>query len=428
MLFRKAFSLTLMGQSLIFTLGILNTILIVRAIGPQGRGIYYILLTSVSILSILSSGGLIWSNTYWVSKGNGSLKYVFSNGLYQTVFVFFVLLLLTFLSPENTLRVIFKGISVRLIYFSIILVFFELGIQHLNSILLGLQDFSKYNLLSVVKLVLFTLFNFFFLYGLKMNIEGVVYSWMVSAAMTFVAGLVGSMKIYQLHHLMINFPQFLKSLKIGIRALSVNILGQLLLRSDLFLINWYLGLKEVGYYSVSVAVAELFLRVPGIAGMILFPKVATNDSFESISLVTTITRLMGIPLVLGILIFILWGKMILLLAFGKEFIPAYNPMIYILLGVLALSYHIILDNYFAGKGYPAVTVWAPGLSLILNLALNLFLIPKFGISGAAMSTCAAYIFLTAIKLFVFRKENNLAYHDFFILKQADIARLRASLS
>lgn len=428
MQFRKAFSLTLITQSLIFILGILNTILIVRAIGAQGRGIYSILLTSVSILSILSSGGMIWSNTYWVGKERENIKYILSNGIYQTIFIFLILLFLTSVSPENILRRVFEGIPKRLIYLSIILVFFELGILHLNSILLGLQDFKRYNLLSIGRLALFTPLNLFFLYGLRMNVEGVIYSWMISAAITLGLGLFGLIKELHFEEFKMNLPQFIKSLKIGSRALLANIFGQLLLRSDLFLINWYLGLKAVGYYSVGVAVAELVLKVPGIAGNILFPKVAANDSFQSIHLVTKITRFVGIPLILVAFILILYGKSILSIAFGMEFIPAYIPMIWIVFGTLVLSYHVILDNYFAGRGYPAITVWAPGLTLIVNIGLNLLLIPKYGISGAAMSSCFAYIFLTGIKLIAFRRENKVTYQEFFILNKQDLPGVKAALS
>lgn len=428
MLFRKAFSLTLIGQSLTFVLGILNTILIVRAIGPQGRGTYSILLTTVSILSVLSSGGIIWSNTYWVGKERRNVKYILSNGLSQAIFILFLLLFLSFISPEKSIRMVFEGIPRGLVYQSIILVFFELGILHLNSIFLGLQDFGKYNLLSIGRITLFTLFNLLFLYGLRMNVEGVVFSWVISVALTCGVGLIAMMKSCHVQNFETDLSQFLKSFKIGSRALFANILGQLLLRSDLFLINWYLGLKEVGYYSVGVAVAELILKAPSIAGDVLFPKVSSNDSFQGGNLVTKITRLMGIPLILSALILIFSGKSILSMAFGERFLAAYNPMIWIICGIVALAYHVVLDNYFAGKGYPAVTVWAPGLILVINIGLNLFLIPTYGISGAAMSTCFAYVLLTTIKFFAFRQNNKVGYHDFFVLNRQDIAELKSVFS
>ncbi len=428
MLFRKAFSITLITQSLTFILGILNTILIVRAIGPQGRGTYSILLTTVSILSVLSSGGVIWSNTYWVGKEKGSLRYILSNAVYQTISALFILLFLAFISPESILGMVFEGIPRGLIYFSVIIVFFELGILHLNSIFLGLQDFREYNFLSIGRLILFTLFNLLFLYGLRMNVEGVVYSWMISVALTSGVGLIALIKRYHVQNIKADLSQFLKSLKIGSRALFANILGQLLLRSDLFLINWYLGLKEVGYYSVGVALAELILKAPSIAGDVLFPKVASNGSFRSENLVTKITRLMGIPLILSALILIFSGKSILSMAFGERFLPAYNPMIWIVCGIIALAYHVVLDNYFAGKGYPAITVWSPGLTLVINIGLNLFLIPKYGISGAGMSTCFGYVLLTTIKFFAFRRNNKPSYQDFFIPNGQDIAELKSALS
>jgi O-antigen/teichoic acid export membrane protein len=410
---------------LTFSLGILNTILIVRAIGAQGRGTYSILLTTVSILSVLSSGGLIWSNTYWVGKEKRGLRYILSNAFYQAILVLFILLFLAFISPKSTLGMVFEGIPSGLVYFSIILVFFELGILHLRSILLGLQDFREYNLLSIGRLILFTLFNLLFLYGLRINVEGVIYSWMISVALASGVGLVVLMKRYHVQNIKADLSQFLKSLKIGSRALFANVLGQLLLRSDLFLINWYLGLKEVGYYSVSVAVAELVLRVPGIAGDILFPKVSSNDSLQSENLVTRITRLMGVPLTLSALILIFSGKSILSMAFGEGFLAAYNPMIWIICGTVALAYHVVLDNYFAGRGYPAVTVWAPALILIINIGLNVLLIPTYGISGAAMSTCFSYTLLTAIKLLAFRRNNRVNYKDLFILNRRDMAELKS---
>jgi len=428
MLFRKALSLTLITQFSIFILGILNTILIVRAIGAQGRGVYSILLTSVSILAILSSGGIIWSNTYWIGKKRERARYIFPNALYQTIFVFLVILFLTFVVSENILRIVIEGIPKEFVYLSTVLVFLELGILHLNSILLGLQDFKKYNLISISRLALFIPLNLVFLYGLRMNLEGVIYSWMISAALPLSLGLLGLVKKLQIQEFKMNFSQLIKSLKIGGRALLINVLGQLLLRSDLFLINWYLGLKAVGYYSVGVAVAELVFKIPGIAGDILFPKVAANDSFQSVNLVTKITRFLGIPLILVTFILIFCGKQILSIAFGIEFIQSYIPMIWMVFGTLVLSYHVILDNYFAGKGYPAVTVWAPGLTLVINIGLNLLLIPKYGISGAAMSSCFAYIFLTAIKFIVFQRENQVTYQEFFILNRKDVSEFKMILN
>jgi O-antigen/teichoic acid export membrane protein len=257
-----------------------------------------------------------------------------------------------------------------------------------------------------------------------MNVEGVIYGWIISVAILLGVALLGLMKKFPIRKFDFNLSQFLKSLRIGSRALWINLLGQLLLRSDLFLINWYLGLKAVGYYSVGVALAELVFKIPGIAGDIVFPKVASGDALQSSHLVTKITRFLGIPLLFITFLLIIFGKPILSIVFGWEFTQAYIPMIWILLGTFVLSYHVILDNYFAGKGYPAITIWAPGLTLVVNIGLNLFLIPLYGISGAAMASCFAYIFLTVIKLTVFCQKNKVTYQDFFIINRQDVAGLK----
>ena len=59
-------------------------------------------------------------------------------------------------------------------------------------------------------------------------------------------------------------------------------------------------------------------------------------------------------------------------------------------GLIFLGVGSVLNTKLAGLGYPAVTQWAPAVALILNIGLNVFLIPKYGLCGASMATSISY--------------------------------------
>jgi len=55
-------------------------------------------------------------------------------------------------------------------------------------------------------------------------------------------------------------------------------------------------------------------------------------------------------------------------------------------------------NYFASIGMPAIVIYSPGAAVLLNILLNIFLIPAYGCIGAAWSSIAAYGMMFAFSL------------------------------
>ena len=88
----------------------------------------------------------------------------------------------------------------------------------------------------------------------------------------------------------------------------------------------------------------------------------------------------------------------LTVVFGEDFAPAAPALVALLPGVFFLSLYTILANYLAAIGLPAIAVVAPFLALVLNVVLNLLLIPPYGATGAALASSAAYLALFLVGL------------------------------
>jgi O-antigen/teichoic acid export membrane protein len=76
--------------------------------------------------------------------------------------------------------------------------------------------------------------------------------------------------------------------------------------------------------------------------------------------------------------------------YGDEFRPAIEPLLLLLPGVLGFAFARPIIAVGEGIGSMKNLILATGSASVLNIALNLVLIPRFGMYGAAVSTSIGY--------------------------------------
>ena len=122
---------------------------------------------------------------------------------------------------------------------------------------------------------------------------------------------------------------------------------------------------------------------------VLFAKAAAKeDVAEQALLGAKLGLYLGL---LGCLAMLLVGKPLLVLFYGSRFAGSFVPCLLVLLGCAALSFSGPLAGTLSGvRGYPPSVIWAQSLALLTNVGLNLWLLPRYGIVGAAMASTGAY--------------------------------------
>jgi O-antigen/teichoic acid export membrane protein len=108
------------------------------------------------------------------------------------------------------------------------------------------------------------------------------------------------------------------------------------------------------------------------------------------------------------------------LVYGSQYIPSILPLNLLIPGILALSLTKPAAVFVAYQfGLSKVNLQAAALGLLLNLVLNLFLIPRYGILGAALASTISYlsVFLFMIRYFVRLSKSSLK--EIFILTAED---------
>lgn len=183
----------------------------------------------------------------------------------------------------------------------------------------------------------------------------------------------------------------------------------ILIQSDRVLIEKFCSTKEVGIYSVAYSASMVLLLIVTTINQSYVPwsfKKLKEKKFNEISKITTFLIL---AVAYSIVLIILLGPEIITLLAPKEYYQAIWVIPPVAISCFFIFIYTLFGNiefYFEKKGYVAI---ASISSAILNLLLNLVLIPLFGYLAAAYTTLACYIILSILHYCFMKKilRNNL---------------------
>jgi O-antigen/teichoic acid export membrane protein len=192
-----------------------------------------------------------------------------------------------------------------------------------------------------------------------------------------------------------------EALGVGLRGQVGNILQLMNLRLDQLIVPAFLSLSSAGVYLIAVRVAEALAQVGSAASSLIFPEVARHSDVLETSLTERAVRatsvlIAGLGLGLGLL-----AEPLLTIAFGAEFADGSLALRILLLAMLPLAVARILAGDLKGRGRPGTVSVAMGLAAIVTLGLDLVLIPRLGIAGAAGASLVAYSFSAALLAIAF---------------------------
>ena len=169
--------------------------------------------------------------------------------------------------------------------------------------------------------------------------------------------------------------------------------GYLLLKIDQVMIKFYLTETSVGLYAVAVKLSEIWYFIPGIICGSVFPAIInakkTHEEMYSRRLRNLYIFLAGTALLIAIPITIL-APWIIKLLYGTAYITS-TPIlqIYVWSGIgFFLSTGI--NKYFLAENYLKSILIFNSVAVIINIGLNVILIPSVGLTGAAWATLISY--------------------------------------
>jgi O-antigen/teichoic acid export membrane protein len=177
-----------------------------------------------------------------------------------------------------------------------------------------------------------------------------------------------------------------QTLRFGLKAYVSRLSIKLQDRFDVFMIAYFVSDPEqVAYYAIAVTLTAQMKLLPEAIGRAIYPQVAGVPEREAAALTARALR-HSLAMSCGTLI-ALAAVMPFAIPwiYGAPYRSSIAPFLVLLPGMALFTMFRLTSNYFGGVGRQRANMQSQLIATGLNVALNLLLIPRIGIMGAALA-------------------------------------------
>jgi O-antigen/teichoic acid export membrane protein len=379
--------------------GLLTSIVIARALGPAERGAYVLFVLIGTTVAMLCNPAIYASANYYLSVNRWSSREAL--GTVSLVSLGFGILA----GAISIAAVLITGTAPALASDAVLLV--SLGIyttvlvvsNSLSGLFFGARKISIFTswkiCFSILQCLIFVVLPF-------RSADAKLYS--IIFTMLFICD---SIVLYILFcsreglSLVINWRLIREMLAYGLPVYSSRALLFVSQRLDTYMIFVLAGTVALGQYTIAVTLAEQIWILPLSISQIMMPNIGRLALREAAHTTATVVRYASILIVLGALAFLLVIPWLLPFLYGPDYAAAILPFLLLLPGTAAIGLYGIVEPFFQSRGRPRLPLIITFIGVVINLTLNVFLIPVYGMAGAALASSVAYGVQLIIMYYVF---------------------------
>lgn len=388
------------ARSAVLLLGLFTSPILVRLVGSGRYGDYAFVLSVLGITMIFVNAGIFDGTRKYIAEGHDR------NGWAEQVFGFYlvVAVVLAAVVAAGYVLVGVSGIPGRLLappFDTYLYLLAGLVVaRQLYSVarggLMGLGLESQSEPLQLVQKVVFAIFGLGLAalgHGVVGLLAGQLIGWLVAATVAMVL-LARRLDLWVVFRYKAPSVPRRELLSFNVLSVVLILLTASLYHVDILLLRPLAGSRSTGYYRAALTIAELIWFVPNVAQTVFLHSASDlwsrGETDRITRLASRATRYnLGLSLLLTIGMAALAADF-MPIYYGTEFRASVEPLLLLLPGALGFALARPIFAVGQGKGALRVLIAATGAASVINLCLNIVLIPKYGASGAAVATSLGY--------------------------------------
>lgn len=172
--------------------------------------------------------------------------------------------------------------------------------------------------------------------------------------------------------------------------------------ADIFLLLYFLDSDAVGIYGVAYAVARLMLMFSTAFNFLGAPVASELESERDLSDLLTVQysvlRWLVIASVPLIVPFAFFASDFIAVVYGTRYAAGGSALAVLTVGFAVHNVFSAQNNLMEALGKSSELAFNSVVGAVLNIMLNLYMIPRYGVIGAALATVAAYLVMDTMVL------------------------------
>jgi O-antigen/teichoic acid export membrane protein len=414
--FLKDISSVFASNILAIVSALLIDIVLSRQLGPEGRGLYASILVVPLIVTSFVMLGIRRSAVYHLGKKVFDADRTVS-GILSLLIITSILAVL--ISGIAFFILLPKGLTWIMAILALMSIPVKLILVYSGGIYIGNEDFKRSNLQVWLPLVYDLLGILLFVALLKWSVSGALLALFLANLLVSVMSLRYLSKAFKIT---ISWDKEVISglAKIGITYAVAVVIMQLNYRVDILLLQELSTMKEVGYYSLGVAISDKLWQLPSAIGLVVMSRSANVEDTGRLDRdVAKLVRVSFLIVLLSAVVLWVLIPYLLPLFYGIKFAPSIGVVRLMLPGIIMFVIVRILSGRFAGSGQPKLLIGLFVPVLLVNIILNLFWIPAYGSLGAAMATNVSYTLGAIGILILFSVKMKIPFSELILYRRSD---------
>jgi O-antigen/teichoic acid export membrane protein len=393
---------TYSSRIILIILGLLSNIMITRYLGVENYGIYTLALTVIALGIQFGNFGLHAANIYYVAKKKMLLGMLLKNSiLFSIISGITISMIIYFLSSLYP-----NLINIDTSVLIIIMIMIPISLMSLftKNLLIGIGKIKIDNKISIYTRVLTILLLLLCisLYTLDVKLALIIFAIGISTSLVYILKILKKDVIYRYKL----SSKLMKSISgFGMKAYMSALFAFLVLKSDLFFVNYYLSKSELGYYSLAVSFIDYIYMLPVIIGTILFQKLSSiKNNNKKYEVMKKLSFYFTIIYAIFLIVIYLSSDFLITTLYGNDFLESVMPINILLIAIFFMGINTIVQQYLATTGFPKELIYFWLIGLFINILLNILYIEEYGLYAVSMSTVLSYLIVCFLSILRIKKQ------------------------
>ncbi len=395
-------------------------VLFARVLGSEGYGYYSMSFFFVNLMVSVVAVGLpsVYLRYVPIFKEEKKLKFLVKNVHIAILVLFSFSSLLLFLFRKPVSILIFGKYIPKLFFITIILIGFATLFNSIVNLWAGLKRFFMKSLnMILTDTIWLVIIGIFWLLGGKITVNRILIFY------GFVLFFIIITNEYVLWNRYLtdnnresDIGKFWKRiLSFSVWFSVVPILYQLFRYTDRIVITHLLDMSKVGIYSVGANLSMLIFGLGRSLNTVINPRLSLywdrDDKEKMFKLFNVYLQFLSYFMIIMGFMVIVFKKYLIFFMFGQEYMDAVNVINYLVLfgifNVLGFAVGIYLSIIEKTSLYVVPVIF----SVLVNIVLNIYLIPLMGIKGASLATMITY-FISFLITLILSVRNGFLFNKF----------------
>lgn len=384
---------------------IVSSLIGARVLGPAGRGDLLVVVLWPPIIAMIAGLGLPNAYRYQMAKTPERVSPLFANAVIYTLVVGVIAVVLADLIVPHLIgdRSAEVRMLVRIYQINIPA---ALLLDLMRGLLEGTRRFGWAGLSRSIFFGVQTIgFTCLWLAG-ALTVKSAMLVMIVAQAGSMLMALAAVFRELQ-PKWQPAWSEFKDSISYGVRDYPGNVADYATLRLDQLMLGAMASNVAIGLYVVAVRLSEVTTMAADAIASALMPEVAARKAGKSAETLWARSFRLAIYMHLAMLP-VMWlaAPLLLKLLFGQSFVPATSALRWLLVAAAVWSLGSIVVSGLRGFGYPGLSTVARFSAAVVTGVALVILLPRYGITGAAIASLLGYsvMLLMALGGFIHRRQ------------------------